>query len=60
MLRCDVTNNGYQAASVRLQSNVTNLTWMDPAMQMIRIDVPNSNDHDTNVLMPGIKAGETD
>ena len=33
---------------------------MDPAMQMIRIDVPNSNDHDTNVLMPAIKAGETD
>ena len=59
ILRCDVTNNGYSTASVRLQSNVTNLTWMDPAMQMIRIDVPNSNDHDTNVLMPGIKAGET-
>ncbi len=59
MLRCDVTNNGYKPASVRLQSNVTNLTWMDPAMQMIRIDVPNSNDHDTNVLMPAIKAGET-
>ena len=59
ILRCDVTNNGYKTASVRLQSNVTNLTWMDPAMQMIRIDVPNSNDHDTNVLMPGIKAGET-
>ena len=58
ILRCDVTNNGYSTASVRLQSNVTNLTWMDPAMQMIRIDVPNSNDHDTNVLMPGIKAGE--
>lgn len=59
ILRCDVTNNGYSTASVRLQSNVTNLTWMDPAMQMIRIDVPNSNDHDTNVLMPGINAGET-
>jgi uncharacterized membrane protein len=59
ILRCDVTNNGYSTASVRLESNVSNLTWMDPAMQMIRIDVPNSNDHDTNVLMPGIKAGET-
>ncbi|DAC33528.1 MAG TPA: hypothetical protein HA356_00265, partial [Candidatus Poseidoniaceae archaeon] len=59
ILRCDVTNNGYSTASVRIESNVTNLTWMDPAMQMIRIDVPNSNDHDTNVLMPGIKAGET-
>ena len=59
ILRCDVTNNGYSTASVRLQTNVTNLTWMDPAMQMIRVDVPNSNDHDTNVLMPGIKAGET-
>jgi len=59
ILRCQVTNNGYSTASVRVQSNVSNLTWMDPAMQMIRIDVPNSNDHDTNVLMPGIKAGET-
>ncbi|CAI8165893.1 MAG: Uncharacterised protein [Methanobacteriota archaeon] len=58
-LHCEVTNNGYMPASVRLQSNISNESWMNPSLPMIRIDVPNSNNHGVNVLVPAIPAGNT-
>jgi len=58
-LKCDVTNNGYSTALVNIETNVTNASWMNPQMPMIRIDVANSNDHDLNVLMPAIPGGAT-
>ena len=58
-LKCDITNNGYSTAQVRIETNVTNASWMSPQMPMIRIDVADSNDHDFNVLMPPIPGGAT-
>jgi len=58
-LKCDITNNGYSTALVRIETNVTNASWMNPQMPMLRIDVAESNDHDFNVLMPAIPAGAT-
>ena len=58
-LKCDITNNGYSTAIVRVETNVTNASWMSPQMPMIRIDVADSNDHDFNVLMPPIPGGAT-
>ena len=65
-LYCVVTNNGYSPATIRSDSNISNLTWMDPANPMIRQDaiyvdgagnsitVP---DHDTSILIPPIAGG---
>lgn len=58
-LKCDITNNGYSSALVRVETNVSNTSWMSPQMPMIRIDVADSNDHDFDVLMPAIPGGET-
>ena len=58
-LKCDITNNGYTSALVRIETNVTNTSWMSPQMPAIRIDVADSNDHDFDVLMPAIPAGAT-
>jgi len=58
-LKCDITNNGYSSALVRVQTNVTNVSWMSPQMPMLRIDVADSNDHDFDVLMPAIPGGAT-
>ena len=58
-LKCDITNNGYSTALVRVETNVTNASWMSPQMPMIRIDVADSNDHDFDVLMPAIPGGAT-
>ena len=58
-LKCDITNNGYASALVRVETNVSNTSWMSPQMPMIRIDVADSNDHDFNVLMPAIPGGAT-
>ena len=58
-LKCDITNNGYASALIRVESNITNVSWMSPQMPMIRIDVAESNDHDFNVLMPAIPGGAT-
>jgi uncharacterized membrane protein len=58
-LKCDITNNGYSTALVRVETNVTNASWMSPQMPMLRIDVAESTDHDFNVLMPAIPGGAT-
>ncbi len=56
---CSITNNGYMTAQVRLQSNVSNSSWMNPSLPMIRIDSENPTQHGTNVILPVIPAGNT-
>jgi len=56
---CVVTNNGYQSAQVRIQSNVSNASWMNPSLPMIRIDSANPTQHGVNVIIPPIPAGNT-
>ncbi len=58
-LKCDITNNGYTSALVRVETNVTNTSWMSPQSPAIRIEVADSTDHDFDVLMPTIPAGAT-
>ena len=58
-LHCLVTNNGYSSATVSVYSNVTNLTWMDPAFPSIRIETTNPNDFFSPVIIPSIGAGQT-
>jgi uncharacterized membrane protein len=58
-LKCEITNNGYSSALVKVQTNVSNTSWMNPQMPMIRIDVADSNDHDFDVLIPAISGGAT-
>ena len=57
-LYCTLTNNGYAPATVRLQTNVTNDSWMAP-FPIIRMDIQGSSNHGTNVIIPPIGAGET-
>lgn len=63
---CVITNNGYSPATIRADSNISNLTWMDPANPMIRMDAVYMsaagypamvNDHDTSILIPPIQGG---
>ncbi len=56
---CVVENNGYMSAQVRIQSNVSNTSWMNPSLPMIRIDSANPNQHGTNVILPAIPGGNT-
>ena len=65
-LSCTVTNNGYSSATIRSDSNISNLSWMDPANPMIRQDAVYINsagdsilvsDHDTSILIPPIPGG---
>lgn len=56
---CVVKNNGYMSAQVRIQSNVSNLSWMNPSLPMIRIDSENPTQHGTNVILPAIPGGNT-
>ena len=65
-LYCVVTNNGYSPAAIRADSNISNITWMDPANPMIRQDAVYVNaagysilvpDHDTSILIPPIQGG---
>ena len=56
---CVVTNNGYQAAQVRIKSNVSNASWMNPSLPMIRIDSANPTQHGVDVIIPPIPAGNT-
>ena len=57
-LYCTVTNNGYAPATIRLQTNVTNDSWMTP-FPIIRMDVEGSSNHGTNLIMPPLGAGKT-
>ena len=56
---CVVKNNGYMSAQVRIQSNVSNLSWMNPSLPMIRIDSANPTQHGTTVILPAIPGGNT-
>ena len=59
VLKCDVTNNGYKPAPVRVFTEVSNASWMSPYLQ-IRIDADlNPNDHDNNVILQNFDAGMT-
>jgi uncharacterized membrane protein len=56
-LHCFVKNNGYMPASVRLQSNVSNESWMNP-FPLITFDSPGYNlQGGANILLPVIPAG---
>ena len=57
-LYCTLTNNGYSPATIRLQTNVTNDSWMVP-FPIIRMDIEGSSNHGTNVIMPPLGAGKT-
>lgn len=58
-LRCEVTNNGYVPAPVRVFTEVSNASWMSPILQ-IRIDADlNPVDHDNSVILQGFDAGTT-
>ena len=57
-LHCSLTNNGYTPASIRIQTNVTNASWMAP-YPIIRLDVEGSSNHGTNLIIPPIGAGKT-
>ena len=58
-LHCIVTNNGYSSATISVYSNVTNLTWMDPAFPSIRIETTNPNDFFSPVIIQGLGAGQS-
>ena len=58
-LHCLVTNMGYSSATISVYSNVTNLTWMDPAFPSIRIETTNPNDFFSPVIVQGLGAGKT-
>ena len=57
-LYCTLTNNGYSPATIRLQTNVTNDSWMVP-FPIIRMDIEGSSNHGTNVIIPPLGAGKT-
>ena len=55
---CVVTNNGYRPAQIKIESSVSNDTWMNP-FPMIRIDSANPTQHGVQVVIPPIPAGNT-
>ena len=57
-LYCTLTNNGYAPATIRLQTNVSNDSWMAP-FPIIRMDIEGSSNHGTNVIIPPLGAGKT-
>ena len=57
-LYCTLTNNGYAPATIRLQTNVSNDSWMAP-FPIIRMDVEGSSSHGTNLIIPPLGAGDT-
>ena len=56
---CTVKNNGYMSAQVRVQTNISNSSWMNPSLPMIRIDSENPNHHGINIVLPPIPAGNS-
>ena len=59
MLRCDVTNNGYQAASVRTSIERDQPDMDGPCHADDPHRCPKQQRSRHKRLMPGIKAGET-
>jgi len=47
------------SAQARIQSNVSNASWMNPGLPMIRIDSEHPTQHGVNVILPAIPAGES-
>jgi uncharacterized membrane protein len=47
------------SAQVRIQSNVSNSSWMNPGLPMIRIDSEHPTQHGVNIILPAIPAGES-
>ena len=58
VLRCTLNNNGYSPATIRLQTNVTNDSWMAP-FPIIRVDVTGSSNHGTNMILPPLGGGDS-
>ena len=58
-IHCAVTNNGHMSASVRLQSNISNDSWMNPSNPAIRIDSDHPTQHGFDVMLPTIPGGNT-
>lgn len=58
-MHCLVTNNGYKDQTFEVNTNVSNVSWMDPMNPMLRIDSANQNQHGSVVLLPSIPAGAT-
>ena len=44
---------------LRIKSNVSNESWMNPSLPMIRIDSANPTQHGVDVIIPPIPAGNT-
>ena len=55
---CVVTNNGYRPAQIKIESSVSNDSWMNP-FPLIRIDSANPTQHGVQVVIPPIPAGNT-
>jgi uncharacterized membrane protein len=58
-LHCEVTNNGYKPAIIRVKSNISNETWMEPSNPKIRIDSSHPTQHGVEVQLPATAAGAT-
>ena len=58
ILQCSLTNKGYSPATIRVETNVTNASWMVP-FPIIRMDIEGSSNHGTNVIMPVLGAGDS-
>jgi len=58
-LYCEVTNNGYKPAIIRVKSNISNETWMEPTNPKIRIDSSHPTQHGVEVQLPATAAGAT-
>jgi uncharacterized membrane protein len=58
-LHCEVTNNGYKPAIIRVKSNISNETWMEPSNPKIRIDSSHPTQHGVEVQLPPTAAGAT-
>jgi len=56
---CSVTNNGYKNVQFRVESSISNSTWMDPSMPQLRLDTDNPTNNGVNVVIPPIAPGAT-
>ena len=56
---CVAANNGYKTAQIKIESSVSNDSWMNPSLPMIRIDSANPTQHGVQVVIPPIPVGNT-
>ena len=57
--KCMVTNNGYKNVQFKVETSVSNDSWMNPMNPQLRLDTDNPNDNDFNVVIPPVGPGET-